>query len=469
MKIGFYGAAKEVTGSKHMIILNSGKKFLLDCGMFQGSGDQIDEWNHNFGFNAKEIDFLILSHAHIDHSGLIPKLVKEGFNGKIFATPATKDLAEIMLQDSARIQEGDVKYINKKRAIDELPLLEPLYDEEEVTTAIKLFHTVDYNTVFNIDEEVSLCFTDNGHILGSAAVNLVIQETPPKKIRLTFTGDIGRYNNKILRTPVALPQADYIICESTYGDKIHDPDPNLKYKLLEIISETCVKRKGKLIIPAFSVGRTQELLSALNDLEFEKKLPPINTYLDSPLSEEATSIVRNHPECFNDRMRAFLKIDSDPFKFNGLIFIKNKKESQALNDRDEACIIISASGMAEAGRVKHHILHAIENAKNAILFVGYCSPYSLGGRLISGAKEVKIFGSFFKVVAKIKKLSGFSAHGDYTEMIQFLSSQNKAAVKEIFFVHGDEEVMNIFQHHLADAGFPKTYIPSYKEIVELTN
>jgi metallo-beta-lactamase family protein len=468
MKIGFFGAAKEVTGSKHLIYLNNGQNFLLDCGMFQGSGDEIDAWNNNFGFNARDVHFMILSHAHIDHSGLIPKLVKEGFHGAIYTTPATKDLCEIMLEDSARIQEGDVKYINKKRELEGLPLLKPLYELEDVEAAIKLFKTVPYNQLYQINENVSLKFIDNGHILGSASVNLLITEEH-KLTRLTFTGDIGRYNNKILETPKAFPQADYIICESTYGDKIHDPDPNLKYKLLEIIRETCVNRKGKLIIPAFSIGRTQEVLSALNDLEYEHKLPPIKTYVDSPLSEKATKVVFNHPECFNERMKQFMKEDKDPFKFDGLTFIQNKKESQALNDREEACIIISASGMAEAGRVKHHILHAIGSSKNAILFVGYCSPYSLGGRLINGAREVKIFGTMFHVHARVKKLNGFSAHGDYTEMIRFLSSQNAAAVKNIFLVHGDEDVMHVYQNHLSDAGFNKTYIPSYKEIISIVD
>ena len=466
MKIGFYGAAKEVTGSKHLIYLNDGTQFLLDCGLFQGSGEEIDEWNKNFGFDAKKIHFVILSHAHIDHSGLLPKLVKEGFTGKIYCTPASKDVTEALLEDSASIQESDIKHVNKTRLLKGLAPLTPLYDKNNVSKTISLIETINYDTPFKINDAVTLTFTDNGHILGSAAVNLIIKEEA-QTYRLTFTGDIGRYNNRILKAPQAFPQADIVIAESTYGDKIHDPDPNLKFKLLEIIVETCLKRKGKLIIPAFSVGRTQELLSALNDLAFENKLPKIKTYVDSPLSERATDIMETYPECYNERMQEFMKKDPDPFGFKGLTFVQGKSESMALNERNEPCIIISASGMAEAGRVKHHILHGIENSRNTILFVGYCSPYSLGGKLISGAKEVRIFSNYFKVKASIKKLNGFSAHGDYQEMLKFLSQQNTTEVQKLFLVHGEESVMNVYKNHLHEAGFRNIYIPDYKEIVEI--
>lgn len=466
MKIGFYGAAKEVTGSKHLIYLESGTQFLLDCGLFQGSGEEIEEWNKNFGFDPKQIQFVILSHAHIDHSGLLPKLVKEGFTGKIYCTDATKDVTEALLEDSASIQQSDIKFINKQRFAKGLSPLEPLYEKSDVTQTINKIITVNYNEPYSISEEVQVLFTDNGHILGSAAVNLIITEGSKKK-RLTFTGDIGRYNNHILKSPQAFPQADIILTESTYGDKIHDPDPNLRYKLLEIITDTCLKRKGKLIIPAFSVGRTQELLSALNDLSYENKLPKIKTYVDSPLSERATDIMEAHPECYNDKMLDFIQKDPDPFGFKGLTFIQSKSESQALNERNEPCIIISASGMAEAGRVKHHILHGVENSRNTILFVGYCSPYSLGGKLVSGAKEVRIFTNYFKVRASIKKLNGFSAHGDYIEMLKFLSAQDVSKVQRLFLVHGEEPVMNVFKCHLEAAGFSNIYMPNYKEIVSI--
>lgn len=466
MKIGFYGAAKEVTGSKHKITLKSGTSFLLDCGLFQGNGDEVFKWNKTFGFNPQELEFMILSHAHIDHSGLIPKLVKEGFRGKIYCTPATKDLVETMLMDSASIQESDVRHVNKRRQSQDLPPIEPLYTKEDAEYSFNFLRSVEYDEVFKISNEVSVQFIDNGHILGSASVNLKIKDGD-KTGTLTFTGDIGRYNNRILKSPKEFPQADYILTESTYGDKLHDPDPNLKDKLNEIVKEACVKNKGKLIIPAFSVGRTQELLSALNDLQVENKLPRIKVYVDSPLSEKATEIVYEHPECYNDRMRAFMEKDPDPFGFKGLSFIQSREESQNLNDNNEPMIIISASGMAEAGRVKHHILHNIRNPKHTILFVGYCSPYSLGGRLINGAEEVRIFGEFYPVKAQIKKLNGFSAHGDFKEMLRFLSCQDASKVKRTFLVHGEPHVMDTFKTHLYVAGFKDCYIPDYKEEVEL--
>jgi len=464
MKLGFYGAAKEVTGSKHMVTLDGGTCFLLDCGMFQGSGPEMDEWNANFGFNVPSLDFMILSHAHIDHSGLIPKLVKDGFRGKIYCTAATRDLCEVMLEDSARIQEGDIRFINKKRKSHGDPPLQPLYDVEDAKHALTLFHSVDYDKNFSINEQVTVRFTDNGHILGSAAVNLTLQENG-NIIRLLFSGDIGRYNNRILKTPEAVEQADYIITESTYGDREHDADPDLKEKLNEIVKDCCVINRGKLIIPAFSVGRTQEVLSALNDLQEEGKLPRIRVFVDSPLSEAATEIISAHPECYNERMQAFMKQDPDPFGFKGLTFTQSKEESQNLNGLNEPCIIISASGMAEAGRVKHHILHNITNPKNTILFVGYCSPYSLGGKLINGAKEVRIFGDMFPVKAQVKKLNGFSAHGDYKEMLRFLDVEDKRKVKKVFLVHGDPNVMNKYRIHLTDSGFKEVYIPDYKEEV----
>lgn len=466
MKIGFYGAAKEVTGSKHLVMLDDGTHILLDCGLFQGSGDEIDAWNRNLGFDAKSVSIVVLSHAHIDHSGLLPKLVKDGFRGVIYCTPATKDVSEALLEDSASIQESDIRFTNKTRVKNNLAPLVPIYDSADVTHTISLMETVEYNEKKQIHKNVTLQFTDNGHILGSAAVHLEIKEAG-KTRKLTFTGDIGRYNNRILKEPQSIPQADIIITESTYGDKVHDPDPNLKYKLLEIIVETCLKRKGKLIIPAFSVGRTQEVLSALNDLAYENKLPKIKTYVDSPLSERATDILEAYPEYYNERMRDFMKKDPDPFGFKGLTFIQSKSESQALNDRHEPCIIISASGMAEAGRVKHHIMHCIENGRNTILFIGYCSPYSLGGKLIAGAKEVRIFGHFFTVKASVRKLNGFSAHGDYQEMLRYLSGQDESKVQKVFLVHGEENVMNVFKNHLFHQGFKHIYIPEYKEIVEI--
>ena len=419
MEIGFYGAACEVTGSKHIVRLSNGLNFLLDCGLFQGGGDEIDAWNTNFSFQAKEIDFVLLSHAHIDHSGLLPKLVKEGFEGKIYATKATKELCEIMLEDSARIQEADIRFVNKKRQSRGQKLLEPLYDTDDVKETVKLFEIVKYGVEFQPAKDIIVRYEDAGHIIGSAWMHISINEGE-KNWSLAFSGDIGRATNRILKAPTKLQTADIIICESTYGGKSHDKDPNLKESLREIVWETCVTNQGKLIIPAFSVGRTQEIISSLNDLHFEGRLPRVPVYVDSPLSKKATQVVEDNEECFNSNMIEFMKLDPDPFGFKGLHFTEDKADSKELNESKEPSIIISASGMAEAGRVKHHLLHTISNRKNAVLFVGYCSPYSLGGKLLNGDGEVKIFTELLPVRAKIYQLNGFSAHADQNELLDFL-------------------------------------------------
>ncbi len=321
MKISFHGAARTVTGSKHLLTLQNGTQVLLDCGMFQGMGKQTDELNRTFGFSPTEVNFLILSHAHIDHSGLIPKLVKEGFAGKIFCTPATKDLTAILLEDSAIIQRDDTRFLNKRREKEGLPPIEPIYNVDDVTASLKLFEPIDYGKWFNITTGVDVLFTDAGHIIGSAAVNLKITENG-KTTHLTFSGDVGRYRDIILRSPDVFPQADYIILESTYGNKLHENIQSTPDMLLNWIQKTCIEKKGKLIIPAFSVGRTQELLYTLNQLELENLLPSIPIFVDSPLSSEATHVVKSHPENFNNRVRKVIAVDEDPFDFKNLQYIK---------------------------------------------------------------------------------------------------------------------------------------------------
>ena len=380
MKIAFHGAARVVTGSKHLLSLTNGKKYLLDCGMFQGMGPETDSLNRNWGFTPSEVNFLILSHAHIDHSGLIPKLVKDGFSGRIFCTPATKELTAVLLEDSAGIQQDDIKFVNKRRIAEGQTYLQPLYDEEDAKRANDLFETVEYDTWFTIDENVQFMYTDAGHIIGSAAMHLKIQENG-KETRLTFSGDVGRYRDVILKSPENFPQADYILIESTYGNSLHDPDVTTPELLLKWIEKTCLQKKGKLIIPAFSVGRTQEILFALNQLELDKRLPKLDYFVDSPLSITVTEIVKKYPALFNKNIQKILQTDNDPFSFDGLKYIKSVGESKSLNYRNEPCVIISASGMAEAGRVKHHISNNIENSRNTILLCGYCEPHSLGGKL----------------------------------------------------------------------------------------
>ena len=466
MKISFHGAARTVTGSKHLVQLDNNEIILLDCGLFQGMGRDTDSLNAKFGFDAAKVDYVILSHAHIDHSGLLPKLVKEGFTGAIYCTPGTKALAEILLEDSAMIQRDDAKYGNKRRAKQGLPPIEPLYDIEDVNLTIPLLKAVDYNTPTKISDSVEVLFTDAGHIIGSAAVSLKIKNGENTE-SLTFSGDIGRYRDMILRSPAAFPHADYIIIESTYGDKLHDLIHTTPDDLLKWIESTCVEHKGNLIIPAFSVGRTQEILFELNQLSLEKRLPHIPIYVDSPLSMEATEVLKKFPKYFNKKIQKILEVDDDPFDFEGLRYIKSVEESKALNEDLHPKVIISASGMADAGRVKHHIKNNISNAKNTILLVGYCEPHSLGGRLMNGAKEVKIYSEQYDVVAKVGSIRSMSAHGDYEDLMQFLACQTPDLVKQVFVVHGEAEVQDHFAERLRKKGFKEVHAPDMHESFEL--
>ena len=458
MKIAFHGAARTVTGSKHLITLKNGKKILLDCGMFQGMGKETDVLNREWGFDPTETDYLILSHAHIDHSGLIPKLVRDGFGGKIFCTPATRELTEVLLEDSAGIQEDEVKYINKRRAAAGQGYLQPLYNTEDAKKASGFFRTVEYGNWFTIEEGIELLYTDVGHIIGSAAVHLKITENN-KTTRITFSGDVGRYRDIILRSPQTFPQADYILLESTYGNSLHDQHTTTPNQILQWIEKACLQKKGKLVVPAFSVGRTQEILFALNQLELERRLPDLDYFVDSPLSVKATEIVKEYPQYFNNSIQKILQSDQDPFGFKGLKFIKSVDESKLLNFRNEPCVIISASGMAEGGRVKHHISNTIENSRNTILFTGYCEPHSLGGRLIAGAQEVTIFGAYHQVNAEIGSIRSMSAHGDYEDLSQFLACQNPREVKTLFLVHGEYDVQQDFKNRLLKKDFLDVQIP----------
>ncbi len=467
MKITFHGAAGSVTGSKHLISLSNGKKILLDCGMFQGMGKETDTLNRNFGFNANDIHYVFLSHAHVDHSGLLPLLVKEGFSGKIYATPATIDITKALLQDSARIQQNDILFLNKKRKEEGKKLLEPLYTEEDARKTFDHFVAINYNNPVQVDANIELSFFDAGHIIGSATVCVAITENG-KKTRIVFSGDVGRYSDPILHSPQLFPQADYIIIESTYGNKLHEPIETYASELKKNILETCMGKKGKLIIPAFSVGRTQELLYALNELELKGELPNIDYYVDSPLSTTITEIVKKHPECFNRGVQKVMKTDSDPFDFKGLKYITDKRKSQALNTDYKPCVIISASGMAEAGRVKHHIANSIENWRNTILLIGYCEPQSLGARLKRHPEEVGIFGNRYNVKADIKTIDSMSAHADYNDLSQYLSCQDVKLVKQIFIVHGEPEVQAEFKQRLIKKGFDDVIIPQVHQEFGLT-
>ncbi|MGZ8509966.1 MAG: MBL fold metallo-hydrolase RNA specificity domain-containing protein [Chitinophagaceae bacterium] len=458
MKIAFHGAARTVTGSKHLVTLKNGKKILLDCGMFQGMGTETDSLNRDFGFNSAEVDVMVLSHAHIDHSGLIPKLVKDGFAGKIFCTPATRELTKLLLEDSGEIQESDVKYSNKRRIAEGQPILQPLYTIEDAKNSFGSFIEVKYGVWQQIIDDVEVLFTDAGHIIGSACVHLRIKENGVVR-QLTFSGDVGRYRDVILKSPDIFPQADFILLESTYGNSLHDDVITTPDHLLEWINKACLEKKGKLIMPAFSVGRTQEILFALNQLENENRLPKLDYFLDSPLSLEATELVKSYPEYFNRYIQKILQSDKDPFSFEGLKYIQSVEQSKLLNFRNEPCVIISASGMADAGRVKHHISNNVENSRNTILLTGYCEPRSLGARLLNGAKEVSIFGVKHEVHAEVGSVRSMSAHGDYEDLSQWLACQEIRQVQKLFLVHGEYDVQQAFKDRLIRKGFLDIEIP----------
>jgi metallo-beta-lactamase family protein len=458
MQITFFGAARTVTGSKHLVTTDFGVKILLDCGLFQGIGTH--EMNQTFGFDPASIDYVILSHAHIDHTGLLPRLIAKGFNGPIYCTGATADLAELLLGDSAHIQETDIERQNKRRVNRGEAPLELLYTQTDVEVTLALMRPMRYNVPFEVCEGVICEFNDAGHIMGSASVNLDLLEQDGSTVKFSFTGDIGRPNDSILKNPDCFRQADYIVCESTYGNKLHPAVDDVKAELLRIVNSICVEKGGKICIPAFSVGRTQEIVYMLDQLETEGKLPKIPIYVDSPLSVKATDVIRKHKECYNDSIARYVRIgDGDAFAFDHLQYISSREDSKALSETKGPCIIISASGMAEAGRIKHHIFNNLGDPNSAVLFVGYCSPQGLGGQLKSGAKEVKIFGEMHEVKCQVFVADSFSAHADYTEMLQFLACQDPKIVQKMFLVHGELENQEAWAKRLNEAGFASVEIP----------
>lgn len=470
MTITFCGAARYVTGSSHLITLDNGYKILLDCGLFQGSGKDLWQWNNEWKFKPSDIDTLVLSHAHIDHTGRVPQLVKDGFHGDIHCTHATRSLCAIMLLDSAKIQERDVEWHNKKilkkRRPDRKKLRRPLYKTEHTQQAMEKFIGYNYNKWYRIHPDVEILFKDQGHILGSASVTLRIQENG-KEILVGFTGDIGRPDRPILRDPQSMPAVDYLICESTYGDRDHESTPEQSQRFLKVIKNTCIEKKGKLIIPAFSVGRTQELVYMLDKMETAGLLPKIPVYVDSPLAVNATEVFGAHPECFDNELNEYLLIDDNPFGFNSLNYIRKVEASKTLNESKQPCIIISSSGMMNAGRVRHHLYNNIDNPSTTFLMVGYCAPNTAGGMLKAGVEELKIFGEWKPVNAEIVSMASFSAHGDRGEMKDFISNQ-KASAKKIFLVHGELDTQQAFKKYLQDDGFGEIVIPQKGEKIECT-
>jgi metallo-beta-lactamase family protein len=466
MQISSYGAAGRVTGSKHLITTASGRRILLDCGLIQGEGKEGAELNRHFGFDPSALHDVIISHAHIDHSGLLPSLVRQGYKGPVWCNAPTRDLLEIMLMDSAKIQESDLNHVNKRRAAQGLEPLKPIYDEEDVRQVLRQIQLMpEHKDYWELSSDVAVRTTDNAHILGSVAITLAIKENG-KETKITFTGDIGRPGDHILRGPDPFPQSDVIICESTYGDRLHEPSVDSEDHLLRIVRETCVERSGKLIIPAFSVDRTQEIIYLLDRLSHDGRLPRIPVYVDSPLSVNATRIMAMHRQCFNQEILEYITRDGDPFAFPNLRYISKVEESKALNDDQQPAIIISASGMAEAGRVKHHILNHVEDPDSTILIVGYATPASLAGQLRARNERVKIFGDWYQVNCHIEVMDSFSAHADYREMLEYLGSQNPAQVKQMFLVHGNERALQAWKSRLLDKGFTNVTIVEHGEVYD---
>ncbi len=459
MIIKFLGAAREVTGSKHLIITRSGKRILLDCGMFQGKGLETDAMNRELGFEPSELDHIILTHAHIDHSGLIPYVYKLGFRGSVICTHATRDLCAIMLADAGHIQEHDTYTFNKKRAKQGLDPVEPIYTRLEALESMALFLSVPYNRKLHVDDNIKVKFTNTGHMLGSGVANIEIKENGILT-RIAYTGDFGRPANRILKAPEDFPQTDILITESTYGDRLHEDNTASEEKLLNVVNETCVDKGGKLIIPSFSVGRTQEIVYSLNNFYNEHLLPKVDIFVDSPLAINATNIFRLHPECFNDRILEVMETDPDPFGFNTLSYLLKAEDSKKLNDITKPCIIISASGMMEAGRVKHHLANSISDARNTVLAVGYCAPETLGARILRGDKQVSIHGNVYQVNADIRRIDSYSGHGDYNEMLRFLECQDASQITRSFIVHGEEESQKSYKSKMMEKGFNDPEIPA---------
>lgn len=468
MKIKFCGATRTVTGSCHLLTLDNGFKILLECGLYQGHEDLVDDFNNHWKFDPAEINLLIASHAHIDHIGRIPKLVKDGFSGNIICTHATHDLAAIMLLDSATIQERDAEWANEKNLRKQNgKKAEPLYTVDDARNCMSQFVGYNYNRWNKIAPGVEVYFTDAGHILGSATVTLKIRKNDEEYFYLGFTGDVGRKERPILKDPVPMPQVDYLISESTYGGQTHDELPGDINRFMQIVHETCVNKRGKLIIPAFSVGRTQEIVYMLDHLQNKGKLGKIKVYVDSPLAVNATDIFTVHHECFDREILEYITHDPNPFGFNGLIYTRSVEESKKLNDSDEPCIIISASGMANAGRVRHHIFNNIENSDNTLLFVGFCAEGTLGAYLREYPTTVKIFGKELKVKADIEIMDGLSGHADEGELIKFISSQDKNTLKKIFLVHGEIDRQTLLLEALKKQGFSDVEIPHYGQSFEI--
>lgn len=470
MAISLYslGAAQEVTGSKHILEID-GRSYMVDCGAFQGKRKESDDKNRNFDFAADKLESVILTHGHFDHCGLIPLLVKKGFRGNIYATPATRDLASLVMMDSARIQARDAEYLRKQaKKKGEKFDWSPLYTEDDCVRAANQIVSVSYNRPIYIGPEVQMEFFDAGHILGSAFADLCIKRSGKDDLRILFTGDLGRKDKPIVRNPATdVPSPDYIVVESTYGNRKHEATDLALRELVSVVRDA-VNKSGKIIIPSFAIERTQELIYFLHLLVDKKKIPSIPIYVDSPMASNATSIFRVHPECYDASVNeAFLKHHKNPFGFGDLTFVTSVEESKLLNKKEGPMIIISADGMCEAGRVLHHLANNISDERNTVLIVGYMAENTLGRKILEGEKEVHIMDNWYKVKANVRKINAFSAHADYTETLEWLNEIDTSKLKKIFLVHGEKDAQEFLENHLKENGFKDIQIVKYGESYDL--
>lgn len=464
MQIEFLGATSTVTGSMHLLHVD-GSRILLDCGLFQGKRVEANARNKNFPFDPASIDAVILSHAHIDHSGNLPNLVKQGFTGPIYSTPATRDLCEIMLADSGHLHEKDAEYFNKKHAKNHQPLIEPLYTADDALRTMEYFRSVPYGKEFDVIKNVTAHFTDAGHILGSASVKVTMKKNGSVKT-LGFSGDIGRWNMPIIKDPMFMGNVELLITESTYGGKFHDPPDDMEQQLT-VDMERTIKRGGKVLVPAFSVGRTQDLVYTLHKLFDKGSLPRIPIYVDSPLAINATEIYKKHPECFDEETYRHIEQHHDPFGFQQLHYVRTADESKRLNDKHDPCMIISASGMCEAGRILHHLANNIGDPRNTILIVGFCAEHTLGKRLVDQSEEVSIYGTIYKRNAEVIVHNSFSAHADHNELLKYIGEFDPSQLQKICIVHGEIERSTNLQRALQNNGFHDVEIPVHHQKISL--
>jgi metallo-beta-lactamase family protein len=465
MKFQFHGAAQTVTGSMVILTVN-GHTVMFECGMFQGRRQEAFEKNRNFNFDPTKIEALVLTHAHIDHSGNIPNLVRKGFKGPIYATPPTVDLCRIMLRDSAYLQQKDIEFVNRIRSRKNEPMFKPLYTIEDAEAAMHLFVGVPYDKSFHVCEGVSATLREGGHILGSAGISMEITEKG-KMTRCGFTGDIGRANMPILHDPNIIRDVDALIMESTYGNRLHGAIADVEEELVRTVSSVAASG-GKIIIPAFAVGRTQEIVYHLHKLFDENRLPDMPVFVDSPLACDATKIFREHPECFDrETNRIFIRNNEDPFGFGRLTYVHDISESKNLNGLTYPHIIISASGMAEGGRILHHLRNNIENPKNMVLFVGYAAQETLARKMMDGARTVKIFGEEHTVRCKIKTMDAFSAHADSKDLLNYVSMTPPKKLKNVILMHGEKDQSVPFSEVLKTMGYRNVHYPALYESITI--